>query len=1210
MQIGAFTEGYFCPNLYQPILKGKRPPAILKPLAAKIGVSVIFFILALCLGASAQTGKTVTLKGTSLPLQKVLETVRKQTGYRAAGNKEVFVVAKPVTIDVKDMPLTAFLEKVFFGQPLNYEIVGRTILVSKGNIGVTPVRQSSYNATEEIKGRVLNEKNEPVMGATVTTTGGPIAVITNDAGFFSLYADKQDLTLVVSAIGYQRQEVKADPRLPLNNIVMKVQVQQLSEVVVENVNTGYQLLSKERATGAFSKPDMEVVNKRASTMDLVERLEGLVPGMVLSTSLRQTTSRYNGSTTRKSIIRGAATVNNVSDPLYVVNGVIVSDFSALNPDDIGDVTVLKDAAAAAIWGARASNGVIVVTTKSGDKNKRLSVAYNGFLNYAGMPYYGKIPMMNSRQYIQAAKETFDPVAIPWESLTYETIAPHDKILYDQYRGLITADQANKSLDSLAAIDNSNQIRDIWQRPAFTTNHTISLSGGNSAYTFYGSLGYTGVNNNNPGSRDNSYKLNFTQTANIGKRVNVSLNTSLINRVTSGKNLINIGNDFLPYQLFLDPSGNALPMSYLAWYSDSLRHDYEEKSLINLDYYPADEINKGYRKTNSLFANITANIAVSIWKGLRFSGSYGYQMAPGTAASYIDNSAYTMRQTAVSLTVVPGPGMPPIYNYPMTGGVYTTGTNDSRNWTVRNQLIYEVKPRNGEDMLLLQAGQEAQETYLYNNTTTILGYQENLGTYMPIDWERLLNGVPGTVTGYGFLPNQPYFPMSERSRFTSWYGLASYTYNRKYSLDLSWRQDYSSQFGSDLATQDKPVWSVGGKWQLGKEAFMKSVSWINELAVRSTYGITGNSPYTGAATTFDVLRAVNTQYQPGAIAGKSFTLGQFANRGLAWESTRNINFGIDFSILYNRLRGGINVYSRVTTDLLGSTPVNPFTGQSSISGNLGKLTNRGIELSLQSDNIRTADIRWTSNLQLSYNRNKLVSFTRMNAVQNTASNRIGGGFQEGYPLSPVFAYRFAGLDNMGDPQIYVAGDKVTKTPGAANVDDVVFMGTRQAPYNGSLGNTITYRNLSLTANIVFASGALMRRPVITKFDGRLADRSTFTNSNYPVLFLDRWKKPGDEAFTNVPSFVASSSENYSRRSTDYYTVADINIVSADYIKLRDVTLNYALPAKVLELLRVQSFGFYVQASNFLVWAANKDKVDPSWQSGSPLHSYTLGVNLSF
>jgi TonB-linked SusC/RagA family outer membrane protein len=1042
-----------------------------------------------------------------------------------------------------------------------------------------------------------------------------LVAITNDAGYFNIKANTPNDILLFSAIGYHPQEVKYDFYKQLNTVVLKVKAQEMNAVIVERLNTGYQVLSKERATGAFSKPDMEVVKNRTGTMDIISRMEGLVPGMQVSQGQTTTNRNGNGVATQRSLIRGIATVSLNTDPLYVVNGVIVMDFASVNPDDIEDITVLKDAAAAAIWGARAANGVIVITTKSGNRNQRIKVGYSGFINYSGKPYAGQVRMMNSQEYIQSAKEIFDPIAQPYSGRMWSVIAPHDQIQYDQYSSKISAAQAAKSLDSLAAINNADQIKDLWMRSAFTTNHTASISGGNSAYSFYGSFGYTGVTSALPGERNNSYKINFSQNVNAGKRLKIGLNTSLVNTVITRKNAITIGYDFLPYQLFKDADGNSLNMSYLTGYTDSLRHDYEAHSRINLDYNPLEEFNYGHSSMNNLHMNITANVSVNIWKGLSFSGSYGYQKSPGTSTSYTDHEAISVRKKIVSLTVAPTTTSTPRYYHPLTGGDYMTGNNDQRSWTVRNQLVYDAQPRQGKDNVTVQFGQEAQEQYTYSGTTTVVGYVEEMGTYATLDYATLQNGIAGTVTGFGSLYAAPLSIQKSTSRFNALYALASYTLNHKYSLDASWRRDHSNQFGSDIATQNKPIWSFGAKWQMGRESFMQPVKWLNELGLRATYGITGNSPYLGAASVNDILRVVSASASGpsvgSVIAGDAYTLSAPANKKVSWENNRTLNIGVDFAVLNRRLSGNVNWYSRTTVDMIGTMPVNPFTGISSITGNLGKMTNKGIELSLRTVNIQTKDVQWSTGIVFSYNKNKLVSFSKLNPIINTASYRVGGSIMAGYSMKPLFAYQFAGLDNLGDPQIYINNGKdITKKPGAALVDDVVYKGTTQPRYMGSISNTISYKGLSLMANIVYSGGAVMRRSVNTFYTGVLANRQGFQNANYPVWFLDRWKKPGDEQFTNTPSFVANEGVNYTRRDVYYYVNGDLNVVSSAFAKLRDITLTYSLRAKALEFLKMQGLSIYGQTTNFLLWTANKEGIDPDRVSGQGRHGYSLGVNVNF
>lgn len=1176
------------------------------------------FLLVLCLQAGAQgIAQTITLKGNNLSIEQVFTAVKKQTGYRIAGNKEVLKIAKPVTIDVKDMPLQRFLSQVFNDQPLTWEIVDKNIFISRKP--APPILQPAYTPLPvDLRGRVFDEKGEAIAGVTVAVKGTMSLAITNEAGFFSISANNPDATLLFSAIGYQSQEFKFDPTKQTNSVVLKVKVQEMNAVVVERYNTGYQSLTKERATGAFSKPDMEVVNKRTGTMDIIGRMEGLVPGLQVGLGGSSSISRNgNGTSTQKSIIRGIGTVNGGTDPLYVVNGVIANDFASVNPDDIEDITILKDAAAAAIWGARAANGVLVITTKSGSKNQRLNVSYSGFVNYSGKPYFGPNRMMNSQEYIQAAKETFDPVYNSWGSRIYGVVAPHDQILYDQYRGRITAVQANKSLDSLAAIDNTSQIRDLWMRSAFTTNHTASVSGGNNTYSFYGSLGYTGVTSATPGERNNAYKLNFSQNLNIGRRVKLSLNTSAVNSVTSRKNAITIGNNFLPYQLFKDEAGNSLSMNYLTGYTDSLRRDYETRSRISLQYNPLDEMDYSRTNSNTLHMNVTANLTINIWKGLSFIGSYGYLKAPGSITSYTDNKAIEIRKQIVSLTVAPTAASTPVYYYPLTGGVYTTTSNDQRNYTVRNQLVYDAQPRQGKDNLTIQVGQEAQEQSSFNASSTVVGYDEKLGTYATLNYAALQNGVPGTVTGYGYLYVSQLFQDKQFSRYNSLFGLASYTINHKYSIDASWRRDHSNQFGSDVSTQNKPIWSFGAKWQLGRETFLQPAKWLNELGLRATLGITGNSPYSGAATPSDILRSVSASNSggmgggAGQIAGDGLTISSPVNRKLSWETTRTLNIGADFAVLNRRISGSINWYSRITTDMLGSVPLNPLTGTISFTGNLGKMSNKGVELNLRSINLQSKNWQWSTAVAFSYNTNKLVSFAKLNPVLNTASYRMQGGFLAGYAMKSLFAYQFAGLDNMGDPQIYTDNRKnITKQMNTAKPEDVLYMGTTQPRFTGGFTNTVGYKGFSLMTNIVFNAGAKMRRPVNSFYTGLLASRQGFQNANYNAWFVDRWKQPGDEARTNIPSYVSNEYLSWTRRDVSYYTNGDLNVISAAYVKLRDVSLSYSFGANALKALNMQSMSVFVQTNNFLLWTDNGEKIDPDRQTGAGRHGYALGVNLSF
>ena len=1223
MQINALcnSAGWtaYCQHCTKTLLMRKRGTslsgfALKNQLIMQIKLTGILLLGAFLHASAGSIAQNITLKVKNAPLQEVLQTVKKQTGYNFFYNGELLADAKPVTLDVKNTTIDKVLQLMFSNQPLNYVIENKTIFLSRKEhppVRVAPPQikeQSDTTVLPLVTGKVTDPTGAPVPGATIWVKGARMMITTNQAGEFRLINVNANDTLIISAVNLIARYVPINASTSMH-ITMQLAINRLQEVVV--YNTGFQTISKERATGSFGKPEMEVFNKRTSTMDLLSRLEGQVPGLFLAIGERNTTASQNGNgvSTRKSLIRGRSSAMLPTDPLYVVNGVILPDFSAINPDDIEDITVLKDAAAAAIWGAKAANGVVVVTTKSGNRG-RLTVNYSGFINYKGRPDLTYGNPMNSEQYIQTAKELFDPADFPWGSLSFRTITPHDKILYDQYRGLISAATANAQLDSLAAINNVPQIRELLYRPAITNNHTVSFSSGNSLYSFYGSMGYTGTQSNTPGEINNAYKLNFNQVVTPGSRFRLSLNTSIINTVTSKKNVPSVNASLLPYQLLRDENGNNLNINYLQGYSDSVRQDYQARSRINLDYNPLNEINAGYSKTNNLSINIIANATLKLLKGLSINGTYGYLRAPGATETYTDGSDINYRRQIVQLTVAPTVNSTPVYNLPPGGGPYTSNNNLQRSYTIRNQLVYDDAIRKGLDHLTVQFGNDIQESFSSNNSSSVVGYNEALGTYALLDYAKLRNGIGGTVTGFGSLNISPFSITKSTTRFISYFGLASYTFNSKYNLDVSWRQDYSNQFGKNLATQNKPIWSMGVKWQIARENFLKSITWINELNIRATHGITGNSPFIGAASIDDILRVVSASGSiDPVLAGNALAVSNPANVALSWEKTHTTNIGLDFGVLDRRLGGSIDFYQKNSTDLLGNVLLNPFTGSGSTRGNIGKLVNKGIEISLHAQNIRSKYFTWSTNLNFSYNKNELVSYSQSNAV-------ITGAVPPslGYNIWPLWTFRYAGLDNMGDPQVYLADGSVTKAPFVTVGKDMVYMGTTQPPISGGFSNNFGYKGFTLAVNTIFNLGAVMLRDLNTFFTDRMAARSTsLNNQNLPVYFLDRWKKPGDEAYTNIPVYLPTSQLN-NRRNTSYYTQADINVVSASYFRLRDVTLSYSLQPSVLKKLRVQGASVFVQTSNYLLWTANHVGIDPEYTRATTAvrdgHGYSMGLNFSF
>lgn len=1168
----------------------------------------VMLLLATCFDIQAQSsGPLITFTGKDVPLVTVFQAIREQTGYSVFAGKNLLKATQPVTCAVRDMPLPAFLNLVLRNQRLSYEISNKTIFLK-----AQPAAPENERSGEAgiLAGTVKNEAGASVTPATVWLEPLKRGAVTNERGEYK-FSDLAEgfYTIRVSCIGYRAEEKKvfvAGGNTLYVDFVLNGTSSQLKEIVV---NSGYQTFSVKQSAGSYAKPDMQTLRNRTTSMNILQRLDGLVPGL--------TVNNAPSASATPVLIRGLTSINSNKSPLVVVDGVPLDNIASINPQDVEDITVLKDAAAASIWGARAANGVIVISTRKGGRNEKLAIEYDGFVNFQGRPDIDYYPVLSSRQFIQAATDIFRPDLYPWATVSAYTgqgsmgVPPHNMILYNRYRGLISDAQAAASLDSLAAINNTGQIRDIWYRPALLTNHTLSVRGGGKSYGIYGSLAYTGTQSNRPGETNNSYKINIRQDYNVNKRMDVYLITDLTNVQASAPRNIEADNRALPYQLFRDAQGNPISIPYVKQLSDSTRKAFEGKSGINLDYNPLQEYHYGYTKSDLLAARITAGLTVRLLDGLSFTGVYGLFRTSERTRSFDDARSYLVRNEAAQFTVPAAtPAQRPVYYLPVNGGRYALTNAAQNNWTVRNQLAYEKGWNDRKHQLSLLAGQEAQEQLLESSQSVTRGYNELLQTYPAIDYATLsTTGVANPVMpnngSRSLLANAlPFGETETRIRFVSYYGNMGYTYNHRYTLSGSIRLDQSNLFGKDRSSQNKPVWSVGARWDLSEEPFMEQ-GLFNHLSLRTSYGLTGNSPIPGTAASYDILSAQSGSALPG---NTGLTITTPANAALTWESSRTLNIGVDFGTLPgNRLSGSVDFYSKQTDNLIGRMEVNPLSGYSTVTGNFGNMRNTGIEVSARSVNVEAGRFRWVSQLVLAYNRNKITKLNQPAAIA-TGAQKASTVYLAGYPAFAVFAYDFAGLDTLGDPLVRLQSGKLTKDRNATQPEDVLYMGTYQPVWNGGLTNIFTFGDVELAANIVYNFGNVMRRDVNDFYAGNglipLSANNAmqsgdlrFRSGNVHAEFADRWMQRGDELTTNVPSWIPVASVNNARRDTRYYTQGDINVISAAFIKLRDVSLSYNLPRALVSRARLNGVKLRLQLSNVMLWKANDYGIDPEFQDAS-------------
>jgi len=1160
-------------------------------------------LIASLLQVSASTfGQQITINRKNASLESLLIEIRNQSQYDFLYDGKILPMNKVADVNVKNADINKALKTVLTGSSLTYTIEGKIVTIKKRIEPTLMDKIISVFQQIDVRGKVVDESGKPLAGAMVFIEDSKIKTTANEKGEFYLQNVNENSTIIIAYMGYLPAERAAAPNL--GTIKMLPSIGELKEVEIK-FNTGYQQLSRERSAGSFAKPNLNVMKNRSTSPNILDRLEGLVPGLSSGRSDVVKEGQRGGL-----VIRGSSSINLSTTPLVVVDGIEVPNIETVNMQDVEDITVLKDATSASIWGAKATNGVIVITTKKGKTGEKLSINYDGYYAFQGRPNREYLPRLGSSQFIAAQREIFPEFAQfnPYDSEIAEgVLPPHLQILYNALpeRGILTQAQANFKLDSLGKLDNRGQINDLFIRNAATLNQTLSIAGGGNAHSFYGSINHIGTNDNVPGSANNQYKVNLRNDFIFGKRFTAFINADLTNMITRSNGISSStpGAGFLPYQLFKDTNGSPLIVNVLApvaliGYADEIRNDYANRAGINLDYSPLQEINRQYETSNTLSTRMVAGGKIDILKNLSFQGTYGYNTISTTGRKVLSQDNYTVRDDYMRFTqedeeIDEDEDGPLRRNLPKDGGRLTTNNLVTKSWTIRNQLFFDRAWNSHQ--LTVMAGQEATHMQTVDNTATYFGWDDQLQVGRPVNVRRLVQGFDGIAgrAGWEGFENNVSGREQPIARTTSYFANLGYTFARKYTFNSSWRIDKSNLFGFDKSAQNRPVYSIGGKWAMGTEQFLDAVNWLDRLDLRLTYGVTGNAPTPGMAASRDIFQSESSV---NYVNGAGIILTTPSNAKLTWESTKVYNAGIDFSVLNGRLNGSIDLYQKNTQDLIGTLSTSPLTGYSSVTGNFGNLKNHGIDLQLNSVNVVTRDFEWGTSLVLGYNKNKITKLNLNPAT--TGAALINTNYLVGYPMFVSHSYNYAGLNAQGDPQIRLADGSLSSDPNISLPADIIYNGVTQAPWNAGLSNNFSYRNFQLGVNIIYNGGHVMldpRNPLDTNDPG----------------FLNRFKSAGDENKTNIPRWIGDT-ELASQRNTSYYSNGNHRVIDASYAKIRDITLAYSLPQALVNKMQAQAISFRFQLSNLLLWTANDINYDPeaSGYTRAAQGTVTLGAHITF
>jgi TonB-linked SusC/RagA family outer membrane protein len=1195
-----------------------------------------FLLMAATLQVSAGTrAQTVTYATKAFPLPKVFADLKKQTGYVFFYDSQDLQDAIPVTVNLRGVPLREALETILADEPVGFVIRGNTIVITLKEKTVTADESAALPPPPiDVHGRVTDSTGRPLAGASILVKGSRRVVSTDENGGFTLTGIGPDAVLVVSYAGYGTREVAVKGKRDLS-LSLRSLPKQIEEVTV--VTDGYETLPKERATGSY-----EVITARqlehSTDPNLLKRLEGITTSFNFNNQLTPTNSALitpGSSPLTNLTIRGQNTIDkgtnaaaaftgNVAGvPLVVIDG-IAGPYSIdqVNPNDVESITILKDAAAASIWGSRAANGVIVVTTKKGGYGKQAQVSFSSSLSVTGKPNLFYHKEMSTSDFIDAETYAFNQANIttpdPIVQASSAALTPVQEILNAQKLGRITAAAANAELDSLRGNDVRNDLEKYFYRKAVTQAYQLGVAGGSDKTTYRLSVAYDKTLNNtlnNGGDRANiSYVTSTKPVKNLELTANVAYGLTDEYAQAGESGFSGQAQGLYPYTQLADANGNPLAITkdYRPSFISLLDSTYGSK-IFDLTYKPLEDINDGYFKLKTQDVNF--NLDAKYRLNPIFSGSinYDYSRQSSTKTDYDSPDSYYMRNLIDKYT------NPSTFakNIPL-GGFYQPTAISSYNETIRGQINAD-KTWAAKHALHALAGFEYNNTYYYSREDTYYGYDPNSLTV-----SNNLNYASSVqllwadgYTGIGFAPI-PFVSgniFTNRIRSYSLFGNAEYTYDNRYSFSASARKDENNEFGTGTNNQTTPFYSLGASWNIYKERFYNLSRWLTYLRFRATFGYNGNvNPAIAPVAIFSrqnpSTSTNNLPYYSNAGTGVT-------NSELRPEKTGILNLGLDWSVKNSRLSGSLEYYDKHTSDLLTAAGIDPTTGFESLTYNVADLHGWGTELTLNSVNVKAGLFVWRSNFILSYNREVVTRLYNGPAQALTVYNVILGApaYNVGADLSRLYAYRWAGLNpQTGDPMGYVNGKAVTLSPDAAgsqNSTDVGnqplsaahYFGSSVPVYFGSFNQTFSYGRLTLSAIIIYKLDYYFRRPTADV----VGYGALYGNGGSPTVqgieYERRWQKPGDERITNVPS---ATTANATYRDT-YYYYSDINVLPADHIRLKEVNLGYTF--KNRKFIKNPTVSIHVNNLGIL-WRANKLGLDPDIYDLPQPRTYSIAFNCNF
>jgi TonB-linked SusC/RagA family outer membrane protein len=1155
-----------------------------------------FFFFISCLLQTAavwcQSPVRITLSEKQVTLESIIRKIADQSGYDYGGDATWAELGQPVSLSVKNAPVREVLNLCFRAQPhLYYTLIGNYI--------------SIYAKTyQNIAGRIVNDKQEPVAGATILVAGSkPLkATMSDDSGHFQIRTISPDsiLRLSVSCINYEPQVLRLVPGRKLL-IQLQPKVGELDHVVVSN---GYQDIPKDRATGSFAMIDNDLFNRRVSP-DILSRIDGVASGVLFNANVAPGTNQSGIS------IRGRSTIFSNPNPLIVVDNFPYSgDINNINPNDVERITVLKDAAAASIWGALSGNGVIVITTRKGRFNEAPQWSFNSNMTIGEKPNLYYTPILSSNDYIDVeqflfSRHFYDGVIMnPY----HPALSPVVDILAQQSQGLLNAKDARTRIDALRGQDSRRDLDKYFYRTSLHQQYYLNLQGGSAANQYYVSGGFDRDGTNLVRNDVDRATLTASNTCNlIPKKLAVTTAIAFTHSMTGNNNPGLTGGAY-PYQQLADAQGHALAIPYV--YRQGYVDTVGAGRLLDWHYRPLDELRFANNTTRLIDYRVNLESRYTIGKGL--DAHLYYQFSKGVSDNQNDQSlqTYYTRDLINSFTQVDGVGN--LTRPVPLGGILDKTVNSYQANNYRLQLNYNHQWKQYHNLNIL-AGAELQDVEGDLHISRLYGYDQSAKTGQPVNYTMQ---YPQYVRSFDVLaiPN-PDLHSTSSDHYLSYYINGAYTYRQRYILSASARKDESNLFGVKANQKGIPLWSLGGAWEISREPFYR-VSWLPLLRLRVTDGYNGNvdksfSGYTSASSGYASTSQATLITSFTNSYGASYAdITNPPNPDLRWERVHIYNAGLDFDSKYNKVEGSLEYYIKYCADLIAPISLAPSTGNPQYTGNAANMITHGVDLTIRTNAV-FGKVSWHTTLLFSVARDRVTKYFVKPPAIATFFNNISVNPLLGRPVYSVYALRWEGLDPLtGDPQGWLNGHVSKSYESILNSSDysnLVYKGPANPPVFGSFRNTLNWKQWAFSFNIIYKFGYYFRRTSIDYY-------SLFagTSQGHPD-YDKRWQHPGDEKHTNVPSmnFPAGITRD------EFYDNSEVLVEKGDHIRLQDLQCSYDWTNTHLFKLPVPLIRLYGYVNNVgILWRANRQGIDPdaalTGSYGGPPRprTYALGIKLEW